>query len=321
MGPVVTTNSATLVNKGLEVIEAHLLFDIPFDRIDVVVHPQSWCTRWSSSPTARPWPQARPPTCGCRSRSGWAGPTGSRTPPRRSTGRTRRPGSSSRWTTRRSPPSPGARGGGGGRHLPGGLQRGQRGVRRGVPRRPAPRSSRSSTRSRRCWTARRTLDEEPELTVDDVLAADGGPATRQTAEQLKDATPHDRAALRARRAALRRRRRWRPSRCTRSGTWSRPRSSASRSPSTWSASAGRSGPSRRGETEYGVKSIPLGGYIQMIGMLPPARRRTRNRVRETATPACSPSWSPTPAPPRASTSRRTTRTGSSTRCPGGRRSS
>jgi 1-deoxy-D-xylulose-5-phosphate reductoisomerase len=41
MGPVVTTNSATLVNKGLELIEAHLLFDIPFDRIDVVVHPQS----------------------------------------------------------------------------------------------------------------------------------------------------------------------------------------------------------------------------------------------------------------------------------------
>jgi 1-deoxy-D-xylulose-5-phosphate reductoisomerase len=41
MGPVVTTNSATMVNKGLEVIEAHLLFDIPFERIEVVVHPQS----------------------------------------------------------------------------------------------------------------------------------------------------------------------------------------------------------------------------------------------------------------------------------------
>jgi len=40
MGRVITTNSATLVNKGLEVIEAHLLFDIPYDRIDVVVHPQ-----------------------------------------------------------------------------------------------------------------------------------------------------------------------------------------------------------------------------------------------------------------------------------------
>ncbi|MCO4273667.1 1-deoxy-D-xylulose-5-phosphate reductoisomerase [Pseudarthrobacter sp. HLT3-5] len=41
MGLMVTTNSATLVNKGLELIEAHLLFDVPLDRIDVVVHPQS----------------------------------------------------------------------------------------------------------------------------------------------------------------------------------------------------------------------------------------------------------------------------------------
>ena len=41
MGLMVTTNSATLVNKGLEVIEAHLLFDVPYERIDVTVHPQS----------------------------------------------------------------------------------------------------------------------------------------------------------------------------------------------------------------------------------------------------------------------------------------
>ncbi|MDP2288408.1 MAG: 1-deoxy-D-xylulose-5-phosphate reductoisomerase [Actinomycetota bacterium] len=41
MGPLVTINSATLMNKGLEVIEAHLLFDIAFDQIDVVIHPQS----------------------------------------------------------------------------------------------------------------------------------------------------------------------------------------------------------------------------------------------------------------------------------------
>ena len=41
MGPVVTVNSASLVNKALEVIEAHLLFDIPAERIQVVVHPQS----------------------------------------------------------------------------------------------------------------------------------------------------------------------------------------------------------------------------------------------------------------------------------------
>ena len=50
MGPMITVNSATLMNKGLEVIEAHLLFDVPYDRIEVAVHPQSivhamveWC--------------------------------------------------------------------------------------------------------------------------------------------------------------------------------------------------------------------------------------------------------------------------------------
>ena len=41
MGTLVTTNSATLVNKGLEIIEAHLLFDVPYERIEAVVHPQS----------------------------------------------------------------------------------------------------------------------------------------------------------------------------------------------------------------------------------------------------------------------------------------
>lgn len=41
MGPVVTINSATLMNKGLELIEAHLLFDVPVEDITVVVHPQS----------------------------------------------------------------------------------------------------------------------------------------------------------------------------------------------------------------------------------------------------------------------------------------
>ncbi len=46
MGPVVTTNSATLVNKGLELIEAHLLFDVPLERIAVVVHPQSVVHSW-----------------------------------------------------------------------------------------------------------------------------------------------------------------------------------------------------------------------------------------------------------------------------------
>lgn len=41
MGPVITVNSATLINKGLEVIEASLLFDIAYEKIEVVVHPGS----------------------------------------------------------------------------------------------------------------------------------------------------------------------------------------------------------------------------------------------------------------------------------------
>jgi len=41
MGPVVTINSATLMNKGLEIIEAHFLFDMPYEKIEAVIHPQS----------------------------------------------------------------------------------------------------------------------------------------------------------------------------------------------------------------------------------------------------------------------------------------
>lgn len=41
MGPMISINSATMFNKGLEIIEAHLLFGIPYSQIDVVIHPQS----------------------------------------------------------------------------------------------------------------------------------------------------------------------------------------------------------------------------------------------------------------------------------------
>jgi len=41
MGPVVTINSATLVNKGLEIIEAHYLFGVPYSKIEAIIHPQS----------------------------------------------------------------------------------------------------------------------------------------------------------------------------------------------------------------------------------------------------------------------------------------
>jgi 1-deoxy-D-xylulose-5-phosphate reductoisomerase len=62
MGPVVTINSATLVNKGLEVIEAHLLFGIPFDRIEVVVQPTSVVHSMVEFVDGSTLAQASPPT-------------------------------------------------------------------------------------------------------------------------------------------------------------------------------------------------------------------------------------------------------------------
>ncbi|MFK5646225.1 1-deoxy-D-xylulose-5-phosphate reductoisomerase [Ornithinimicrobium sp. LYQ121] len=62
MGLVVTTNSATLVNKGLEVIEAHLLFDVPYDDIGVVVHPQSVVHSMVEFVDGSTLVQASPPT-------------------------------------------------------------------------------------------------------------------------------------------------------------------------------------------------------------------------------------------------------------------
>jgi 1-deoxy-D-xylulose-5-phosphate reductoisomerase len=61
MGPVISTNSATLVNKGLEVIEAHLLFGVGFDRIEVMVHPQSVVHSWVDFVDGSSIVQASPP--------------------------------------------------------------------------------------------------------------------------------------------------------------------------------------------------------------------------------------------------------------------
>jgi 1-deoxy-D-xylulose-5-phosphate reductoisomerase len=62
MGPVVTINSATLVNKGLEVIEAHLLFGVAFDAIEVVIHPTSVVHSMVEFRDGSTLVQASPPT-------------------------------------------------------------------------------------------------------------------------------------------------------------------------------------------------------------------------------------------------------------------
>ena len=189
MGPVVTINSATLVNKGLEVIEAHLLFDIPFDRIEVVVHPTSVVHSMVEFADGSTLAQASPPTMLIPIALGLAWPD--RLPGHRAAGRLDESAdlgvlpAGRRGVPRRTP---GPRRGGARRHRPGGLQRGQRGVRRGVPRRSSWRSSTSSTRSRCSWTGQlnsHPVGSEPDLTVDDVLAADAW-ARSTAAELLKD---------------------------------------------------------------------------------------------------------------------------------------
>lgn len=70
MGRVITTNSATLVNKALEVIEACWLFDLPEDRVDVVVHPQSIVHSMATLVDGSTIAQASPPDM--RHAIGWA---------------------------------------------------------------------------------------------------------------------------------------------------------------------------------------------------------------------------------------------------------
>ena len=67
MGQKITIDSATLMNKGLEVIEAHWLFGVPASQIDVVVHPQSIVHSMVELKDGRSSRRWASPTCGCRS--------------------------------------------------------------------------------------------------------------------------------------------------------------------------------------------------------------------------------------------------------------
>ena len=88
MGLVVTTNSATMVNKALEVLEAHHLFGVDLDRIDVAVHPQSIVHSMVQFVDGSTIAQASPP---------------SMVPCLLVTGRRQHPGLLSRWTRKHSP--------------------------------------------------------------------------------------------------------------------------------------------------------------------------------------------------------------------------
>jgi 1-deoxy-D-xylulose-5-phosphate reductoisomerase len=141
MGRVVTTNSATLVNKGLEVIEAHLLFGVDYDDIDVVVHPQSIVHSMVEFIDGSTIAQASPPDMRLPISLGLDWPHRVAASACRWTGRPRRRGRSSRSTTRRSPRSrsPSTWAARAGRTLPCSMRRTSR---RWMPSTRAPRLSR-----------------------------------------------------------------------------------------------------------------------------------------------------------------------------------
>ena len=154
MGPKITIDSATLANKGLELIEAHFLFGLPYDRIEVVVHPTSIVHALVRFRDGAALAHSATRTCACRSRYALTYPERAATP---------------------SPPLDLAsgltlefdapdletfpllalarRGRRARRDVSVRLQRGQRGRRRGVPRRAAAVPRDRGGRSRRRSTA------------------------------------------------------------------------------------------------------------------------------------------------------------------------
>ena len=149
MGPVVTINSSTLMNKGLEVIEASRLFDVPPSRIDVTVHPQSIVHSMVEFRDGATIAQLRRRTCACRSPSACPRRNVSETSPPHAIGRRRLRG-------RRAARQRGVPRGEPGPALPrivrkayGRAQRGQRAGRPRVPRTPSaiPRHRRHRARS------------------------------------------------------------------------------------------------------------------------------------------------------------------------------
>ena len=104
MGRVITTNSATLVNKGLELLEAHLLYGVDLDRIDVVVHPQSIVHSMVQFVDGSTLAQCSPPDMKLPIALGaeLAG-AAARGRPGRATGPPQPAGPSSRWTTEAFP--------------------------------------------------------------------------------------------------------------------------------------------------------------------------------------------------------------------------
>ena len=287
MGRVITTNSATLVNKGLELLEAYLLYGVDLDRIDVVVHPQSIVHSMVQFVDGSTLAQCSPPDMRLPIALGLSWPE--RLPGGRAGLRlVDRLELDVRAAGHRGVPRGGAGPAGrpARRQRAGGLQRGQRGVRRGLPRRARSGSSTSATSSSEVldehagpapedWgrtgaDVGSTLVAGDELTVDMVLAADAwarrsAPGTRLGAgARALDGHAHlPRRRHRLLRLVM-------ASIALHEIGHLVPGKLFGVKTTQYFVGFGKTLWSRRrGETEYGIKAIPLGGYVRFVGMYPP----------------------------------------------------
>ena len=255
----ITINSATLVNKGLEVIEAHELFGVPYDRIEVVVHPQSVVHSMVEFVDGSTIAQASPPDMRLPIAlgAGLAG-AGARGGPGGGLDARRTPGSSLPLDEEAFPAVRAGQGGGaGGAVPPGGLQRRERGVCGGVHRRAGCRFSASSTPWRGC-------SPTPRIRRTGYASRMCSPPRRGPGARARD---HRRQCGGVRGTQPDGRLRWSGSCCSPSASCSR--SACTRRATCCTAKAfGMKatryfvgfGPTlwsfRRGETEYGIKAIP-----------------------------------------------------------------
>ena len=279
MGPVITVNSATLINKGLEVIEAHLLFGIPYDRIDVTVHPQSIVHSMVTFTDGSTLAQASPPDMALPIGLALAWPE--RLPGAATAvplGHRRRPGPSSRSTTTRSPASgwPARPGRPPGAAVPAVLNAaneeavaafvsGRAAVHR-HHRRPRPGARRrrrvgARSRYRGGRAGRGGLGPRPRpgprppiwsdhmMTVLGIVIFFLGILFSVAWHELGHFTTAKWFGIKV------------------------PEFFVGFGKTVWSR--------RRGETEFGLKLIPLGGYIRMIGMIPPAKGELLGSSRRT----------------------------------------
>ena len=299
MGPVVTINSATLVNKGLEVIEAHLLFGVPYDRIDVVVHPQSIVHSMVTFTDGSTIAQASPPDMRLPIALALAWPDRlprAAAPLRLVDGEHLGVPAAGRRRVPRRPAGP-ARPGEAGGVVPALYNAANE---EAVPPSVAGRLSFPGiVDTRRAYPRRRAGPRRTHLRRGRPGRGEVGPGARPGRHRRR-LTLSGSPADRPRRSSPSRSACCSRSACTRSATSSgRPRFGMQVTqymvgfgPTVWSR--------RRGETEYGIKAIPLGGYIRIVGMIPPARR-----ARASAPPGCARS-SPRSAVRRSTTSCRPT---------------